>query len=86
MRQDNLLHIEFLKVVEENDPPCTKVDGELFYPTEHDEFAIRKAKAICGPCPIKGECLMFAYATDDQHAILGGTTPRERRALKRKAA
>jgi WhiB family redox-sensing transcriptional regulator len=86
MRQDNLAHMAFLEVVEANNPPCLKADPEAFFPHEMDEFGIRAAKAICAQCPIRYECLEFAYATDDQHAILGGTTPRERRALLRKKA
>ena len=86
MKQDNLAHMVFLQIVEENDPPCTKVDGEVFFPHEGDWFGIKRAKEICAPCPIKAECLQFAYDTDDQHAILASMTPSERRRLKRKAA
>lgn len=84
MRQDNLAHLEFLAVVEEREPPCLKVDPELFFPAEMDELGIRRAKDVCAQCPIRMECLQFAYATDDQHAILAGMTPRERRALLRR--
>lgn len=40
------------------------------------------AKAVClGACEVRKECLAYALEIDDQHAILGGTTPAEREEL-----
>jgi WhiB family redox-sensing transcriptional regulator len=39
----------------------------------------RAAKEICARCPVIKECLKFAEETQDTWAILGGTTPQERR-------
>lgn len=84
MRQDNIAYLAFLKVVDEAEPPCLRVDPDIFTPHEMDELTTRRAKAVCEECPIKIECLQFAYAIDDQHSVFGGFTPRERRALLRR--
>jgi hypothetical protein len=40
------------------------------------------AKRLCGRCPVQWECLKMALATNDEHAIMGGTTPAERERLR----
>lgn len=70
-------------------PPCTKEEPELFFPlsyTEGHEYQIEEAKAVCRGCPLKFACLEFALDTGDKYAILGGTTPPEREAMRQKRA
>jgi WhiB family transcriptional regulator, redox-sensing transcriptional regulator len=55
---------------------------ELFHPEPGDVNAERAAKRLCGRCPVQWECLKMALATNDQHAIMGGTTPAERTRLR----
>lgn len=43
----------------------------------------RRAKALCGLCPVREECLSFALNNDEKFGIWGGTTERERRLLVR---
>jgi hypothetical protein len=62
---------------------CGEHDLELFYPDPDDTTAEHAAKQVCAPCPVREPCLDMALATDDQHAILGGTTPAERIPLRR---
>ncbi len=62
---------------------CGEQDLELFYPEPGDTAAEQAAKAICAACPVKDACLEMALVTEDQHAILGGTTPAERVPMRR---
>src|SRR6266508_6897590 len=62
---------------------CGEQDLELFYPDPGDLATERAAKQVCAGCPVQQPCLEMALATNDQHAILGGTTPEERGRLRR---
>jgi WhiB family redox-sensing transcriptional regulator len=43
----------------------------------------KRAKAVCRACPVAAECLAFALKTGQNEGIWGGTTPYERRRLRR---
>lgn len=43
-----------------------------------------KAKRVCRECPVRMECLTFAYANNEPAGIWGGLDKRERVALKKK--
>jgi WhiB family transcriptional regulator, redox-sensing transcriptional regulator len=64
---------------------CIGVPVKVFYPTdEHGETA---AKEVCATCEVRADCLAYALnqhrdATDA--GIWGGTTERERRAIRRR--
>jgi WhiB family redox-sensing transcriptional regulator len=63
------------------------IDPDMFF-TEPKEPGYRedvhKAKAVCGPCVYKDECLIWALEKNEI-GVWGGTTEHERRRLKRKA-
>lgn len=66
---------------------CTGVFTELFFysaKTGHSEADVRAGLDICNRCPVTSQCLQFAFDTDDQFAVLGGTTPAQRRLIQRK--
>lgn len=42
----------------------------------------RRAKAVCGECPVRRPCLEFALDHDLVHGIWGGTTPQDRQAWR----
>lgn len=47
--------------------------------------AAKFPKRICFDCPVRQECLEYAFEIGDlEHGIYGGLTARERRALVRK--
>src|SRR6266536_945552 len=69
-----------LDLVVLNNAACAK-RPELFHPEPGDAKAERAAKRLCGRCPVAWECLKMALATNDEHAIMGGTTPAERSRL-----
>jgi len=64
---------------------CIGHEDEMF--PDNNETGIANAKRICGPCPVRRNCLADALRTgDNEHGIRGGLKPCERRALARQAA
>lgn len=66
---------------------CRGPESALFYPpavpeprSERDERE-RRAKAICGGCPVRTPCLEFALEIREPHGIWGGLNEAERQAL-----
>jgi len=45
-----------------------------------------QARAVCRTCPVRAECLLDAFRTDDQHGIRGGLTPYQRTRLSNQMA
>jgi len=68
---------------------CRGDDAGLFFapsqPETREEREVReqKAKAICGVCPVRAECLEYAVRIREPHGIWGGLNEAERRALLR---
>jgi WhiB family redox-sensing transcriptional regulator len=71
---------------------CLLADPDLFFPISSAgpaERQIRRAKTICGGCPVREKCLEFALSHELTYGIWGGTTPEDRqrdRRRKRRAA
>lgn len=72
---------------------CLRHDAELWDPARRRkdytnamrEADTARAKDICNTlCPVRKECLEWAYETRDDHLILGGLTRDERRAERRR--
>lgn len=62
---------------------CNGKQAMDWFPTE--EFTgSEKVKAVCGRCRVAGLCLNYALA-HHEYGIWGGTTERERRALRKLA-
>jgi WhiB family transcriptional regulator, redox-sensing transcriptional regulator len=62
---------------------CRGMDANLFHPP-HPSTARQitaKAKAICAGCPVKAECLEHFF--DEPVGIYGGTSPHDRRQLRK---
>ena len=62
---------------------CRNSEMTLFFPDTADVVAIERAKQACASCPVTQECLSYAVATNETAGIWGGTTPGERRRLRR---
>jgi WhiB family redox-sensing transcriptional regulator len=64
---------------------CGGVDPELFFPVAKAAgSAVRQAeaaKAVCGRCAVRANCLSYALETRPE-GIWGGTTEEERRAKR----
>ena len=63
---------------------CSGADQDLFFPERG--ASTRKAKAICGACTVKGECLESAITQGERFGIWGGLSERERRKIRRQRA
>jgi len=65
---------------------CRKADPELFFPPKPRTAAnYKRAKAICGVCPVRDKCLALVIgldAADDRWGMFGGLTPSERRRMR----
>ncbi len=63
--------------------PCSRIDPEFMFPMPTDVAGIEGAKAICGPCPARTECLEWALdpARRCDFGVFGGLTEDERRGM-----
>lgn len=68
---------------------CREIGTEQFFleenedgrPTSTDNYTM--AKRICKMCAHQNQCLQWALDNDEQYGIWGGTTPKQRRELRR---
>ena len=60
---------------------CKGMDPELFHPNRGEDTAA--AKAVCVKCLARVECLEYALTNNEKVGIWGGTSERERRAMRR---
>jgi WhiB family redox-sensing transcriptional regulator len=68
---------------------CRGVDPELFYPVSAAGPAVTQvaeAKAVCARCLARADCLAWALRAGEPDGIWGGTTPDERRYLRREVS
>ena len=66
---------------------CATADPELFFPLSSGGVSYareRRAKAFCGICHVRRECLAFALETQQVHGVWGGLSERERARLARR--
>ena len=67
----------------ERDARCNQYDPDIFFdPRVKSE---RKAKSVCGRCPVRTECLTYALETRIEFGVWGGMTGKERKVLLRSA-
>jgi WhiB family transcriptional regulator, redox-sensing transcriptional regulator len=60
---------------------CRPADPDLFSPVSSAGKSLEqadKAKAVCGRCMVRRQCLAFALRTRQAHGIRGGLTAEER--------
>lgn len=65
---------------------CLDEDPELFFPIGTTGPALEqidRAKAVCGRCEVRGECLEWAMDTRQDAGVWGGMTEDERRTFRR---
>ena len=62
---------------------CRGHDQRAFFHSR-DEVT-DEARAVCADCPVRGPCLSYALA-EDLEGCWGGTSKRERRAMRREAS
>jgi WhiB family redox-sensing transcriptional regulator len=64
------------------DAACREYVGLVEFFPERGVSA-EPAKAVCAGCLVREECLEYALALGEKFGIWGGTSERERRALRR---
>jgi WhiB family redox-sensing transcriptional regulator len=65
---------------------CQTVDPELFFPDGPGgatKAKAEQAKRVCKGCPVRRECLDWAFETGQHHGVLGGLTQEERLEFRR---
>ncbi|MFF9687893.1 WhiB family transcriptional regulator [Streptomyces sp. NPDC014623] len=68
---------------------CREEDPDLFFPIGSTGPALvqaEEAKAVCGACPVREQCLDWALENSQDAGVWGGLDENERRALKRRRA
>lgn len=63
---------------------CRSLPDSMFFLAGDDFAGMKRAKAVCEECPVKDPCLEFAILTNQSLGIWGGTTPNERRQIRRR--
>jgi WhiB family redox-sensing transcriptional regulator len=63
------------------DAICPQTDPEMFFPSRGGPT--KDAKRVCGMCPVRAQCLEWALEDPDLDGIWGGTSYRERQALRK---
>ncbi|POM24090.1 Transcriptional regulator WhiB [Actinomadura rubteroloni] len=64
---------------------CRDADPDLFFALAGQRTAIAEAKQICAACPVRAACLDQALADESLEGVWGGTTERERMAVRVRA-
>ncbi len=61
---------------------CRDADPDLFFPRTREDAD--HALAVCASCPVRPECLEYAFEAGERFGIWGGLTDKERRKLARR--
>jgi WhiB family redox-sensing transcriptional regulator len=59
---------------------CKGLDPSLFYPDRGE--STDEAKQVCAQCPVATECAEHALATQERNGVWGGTSERQRKAMR----
>jgi WhiB family redox-sensing transcriptional regulator len=65
---------------------CRSQDPEIFFPVSSTGIGradTEQAIAVCRSCTVRQECLRWALRAGEAHGVWGGTTPEERRYMRR---
>jgi WhiB family redox-sensing transcriptional regulator len=63
---------------------CKDSDTSLFFREERPQWRALQAKALCGRCEVRQDCLEFALKSGEWDGVWGGLTVDERRELVRR--
>lgn len=62
---------------------CKGAPLDAFFPVGTDPNGYAKAIQYCARCPVAAECLQYALDTGSDDGMYGGTTPADRRLIRR---
>ena len=69
----------------QDDALCAQIGTEMFFPEKGG--STKTAMSVCDSCPVRRQCLDYALSMENNpQGIWGGTSFRERRAMRRDAA
>ncbi|GAA3440637.1 MULTISPECIES: WhiB family transcriptional regulator [Streptosporangiaceae] len=73
----------------QDDAACRGEDLVLFFGPDGErqperDIRERKAKAICGQCPVRAECLDYALSRPEKYGTWGGLNEDERASERRR--
>jgi WhiB family redox-sensing transcriptional regulator len=66
---------------------CKSADPGIFFPvgtSGQAALSTERARAICGTCNVRDDCLMYAFETNQEAGIWGGFPEDERRRLRKR--
>jgi len=77
-------HLERCPWTWQRDAACWNLGSSLFFAPDGERAAARRhreaaAKAICGRCPVRMPCVLYALATRQRYGVWGGLTEDDRR-------
>jgi len=62
---------------------CRQIGVEIFFPDVSDVGDYKLARTVCSGCGVSEQCLEWAVR-HESHGMWGGTTPLERKQLRRR--
>lgn len=62
---------------------CKGMDPDLFVPQREDTMP-KECATVCAACEVRKACLDYAMRTREPFGIYGGTTPAQRRSIRRR--
>ena len=67
---------------------CIDVDPEIFFPEYENNRSnypaqIQRARDVCEGCGIKEDCIKYALQFPGLEGVWGGTTPHDRKRMRR---
>lgn len=68
------------------DAACKGVDPNIFVPSlgrGDGRNTYKEARTYCSQCSVVNDCLNYALKVNMEFGMFGGTTPRQRRSLKK---
>lgn len=93
MSLDNIGYLkDFPSFVQDGTPLCAETDPDMFFSVDPSDAILSvkeyyayesEAKAICSECPYRIACFAYAIKAVDLQGIWGGTTAKDRAAIRR---
>lgn len=65
--------------------PKVRPEGVTWFSERGDSTPVVEAKKVCMRCPVRERCLDYAVKHNERFRVWGGTTPEERKAIRRAA-
>ena len=64
------------------DAACQGLPTGMFFPANKDDAG--PAKAVCGHCPVRRQCVAYALADPSLHGVWGASTEDQRKGRRRR--